>query len=113
MEGSKQGDSFISYLLLAANFAFIQKNGIEELARQETAKMELLDYLLQHFDEGRSKTFYCTSCQLLPLDSLKAALDEAEMEISENADIKEKSRLIRVAISRLADSLGIDLKLRK
>ncbi len=113
MVGSKQGDSFISYRPLAANYKFIQRYGIEEFARQEMVKLELLDYLLQHFDEGRSKTFYCTSCQLLPLDSLKAALVEAETEISENADIKEKSRLIRAAISRLADALSVDLKLRK
>jgi hypothetical protein len=112
MEGAKQGDSFISYRPLAANFTFIQKYSIEEFARREMAKMELLGYLLEHFDEGRSKTFYCTTCQLLPLDSLKAALAKAEMEISENADIKEKTRLIRAAISRLADELGIDLKLR-
>ena len=32
--------------------------------------------------------------------------DEFEIEISENADIKEKSRLIRAAISRLADALA-------
>ena len=113
MEGSKQGDSFISYRPLAANFTFIQKYSIEEFARLEMAKMELLSYLLEHFDEGRSKTFYCTGCQLLPLDSLKAALAEAEMTINESADIKEKSQLVRAAISRLADALSIDLKLRK
>jgi hypothetical protein len=77
------------------------------------AKMELLGYLLEHFDEGRSKTFYCTGCQLLPLDSLKAALTEAEMTINESADIKEKSQLVRAAISRLADALSVDLKLRR
>ena len=113
MEGSKQGDSFISYRPLAANFTFIQKYSIEEFARLEMAKMELLSYLLEHFDEGRSKTFYCTGCQLLPLDSLKAALAEAEMTINESADIKEKSQLVRAAISRLADALSVDLKLRK
>ncbi len=113
MEGSKQGDSFISYRPLVANFAFIQKNGIEEFARQEMAKMELLDYLLEHFYEGRSKTLYCTSCQLLPLDSLKVALDEVEIGIRKSADIKEKPRLVRAAFNRSADTLGIDLKLRK
>ena len=113
MDAAEQGDSFISYRPLADNYAFIQKNGIEEFIRRELAKMEILGYLLKYFDDGRSKAFYCTSCQLLPLDSLKAALAEAEMEISENADIKEKSRLLCAAISRLADAVGIDLKLRK
>ena len=113
MEAAKQGDSFISYRPLADNYAFIQKNGIEEFARRELAKMEILGYLLKHFDDGRSKAFYCTSCQLLPLDSLKSALAESEKEINENADTKGKARLIRAAISRLAGNLNIDLKLRK
>lgn len=113
IEGSKQGDSFISYQPLAANYAFIQKHGIEEFARLEMAKMEILTSLLENFDEGRSKNFYCTSCQLLPLNSLKAALAEAEMGIGKSADIKEKSRLVRAVFHGLADALSIDLKLRK
>ena len=113
MEAAEQGDSFISYRPLADNYAFIQKKGIEEFIRRELAKMEILDYLLKYFDDSRSKAFYCTSCQLLPLDSLKSALAESEKEINENTDIKEKSGQIRVAINRLADALHIDLKLRK
>jgi len=113
MEGAKQSDSFISYRPLPANFAFIQRHGIDEFARQEMAKMELLSYLLEHYDDGRSKSFYCIACQLIPLDSLKAALAEAEVEISESADIKEKSKLVRAAISRHANALGLDLRLRR
>ena len=113
MEAAEQGDSFISYRPLADNYAFIQKNGIEEFARRELAKMEILGYLLKHFDDGRSKAFYCTSCQLLPLDSLKSALAESEKKINENTDIKEKFGQIRAAINRLADALHVDLKLRK
>ena len=75
--------------------------------------MEFLGYLLKNYDDGRSKAFYCISCQLLPLDNLKATVAENEMKINQSANIKEKSRLIRAAISRLADTLGVDLKLRK
>jgi hypothetical protein len=113
MEAAKQSDSFISYRPLAANFAFIQRHGIDEFARREMAEMELLVYFLEHYDDGRSKAFYCTACQLIPLDSLKAALAKAEAEISESAGIKEKARLLRAAISRRADTLGVDLRLRK
>lgn len=113
MEAAERVDSFISYRPLADNYAFIQKNGIEEFTRRELAKMEILSYLLKRFDDGRSKAFYCTSCQLLPLDNLKSALAESEKKINENTSIKEKSGLIRSAINRQADALGVDLKLRK
>jgi len=113
MEAAKKVDSFISYRPLAANYDFIQRYGIEEFARRETAKLNFLSNLLERYDDGHSKSFYCTVCQLLPLDGLKAALVEVEAGISKNTDIKEKARLARAAFSRYADSLGVDLRLRK
>lgn len=113
IEGAKLGDSFISYQSLANNYALIQKNGIEEFVRQEIAKMEFLSYLLKRFDEGRSKALYCICCQLLPLDKLKTSVAEAKKEMNEDTDIREKARLIRAAVSRLASTLDVDLKLRR
>jgi len=106
-------DSFISYKPIVANFAFIQKNGIEEFARLEMEKQGFLKHLIDNYNDGRSKSFYCTSCQLLPLNKLKEALANAEARISKDTDIKEKARIVRAEISRLADRLNTDLKLRK
>ena len=113
LDSAKYRDSFISYRPVAANFAFIQKYGIEEFTRLETEKQKFLRHLIDNYDEGRSKSFYCTSCQLIPLDKLKEVLADAETKITEDTDIKEKAKLVRAAISNLADSLQIDLKLRK
>lgn len=113
LEEAKHRDSFISHRPLAANFFLIQRHGIEEFARRETAKMGLLARLLERFDDGRSKAFYCTSCQLLSLDRLKAAVAQAEREMKDTADIKERARSMRAAISRLAGSLDVDSRLRK
>jgi len=113
LDSAKYNDSFISYRPLAANYAFIQKNGIEEFIRLEMEKQRFLRHLIDNYDEGRSKSFYCTSCQLIPLDKLREALVDAETKIIEATDIKDKAKLGRAAISRIADSLQIDLKLRK
>jgi hypothetical protein len=113
LDSAKYNDSFISYRPLAANYAFIQKNGIEEFIRLETEKQKFLRHLIDNYDEGRSKSFYCTSCQLIPLDKLREALVDAETKIIEATNIKDKAKLVRAAISRIADSLQIDLKLRK
>lgn len=113
LDSAKYNDSFISYRPLAANYAFIQKNGIEEFIRLETEKQKFLRHLIDNYDEGRSKSFYCTSCQLIPLDKLREALVDAETKIIEATDIKGKAKIVRAAISRIADSLQIDLKLRK
>ncbi len=106
-------DSVISYKPIAANFAFIQKHGIEEFARLEFEKQKLLIYLLDNYNDGRSRRFYCTACQLLPLDRLMEAVAKAEAKIAKDADIKEKAGTMRAAISSLADELKIDLRLRK
>ena len=110
---AKEHDSFISYRPLPANYAFIQKHGIEEFVRLEMEKQEFLRNLIDYYNEGRSRSFYCTSCQLIPLDRLKEALADAQTRITGDTDIKEKARIVRAAISNLADTLQIDLKLRK
>ncbi len=106
-------DSFISYWPLRANFALIRQHGLAEFARRELAKQKFLRRLIDHYDEGRSKSFYCTACQLLPLDKLKEAVEDTEASILEGAGLKEKARLLRAVIGKLADSLEVDLKLRK
>ncbi|HEX73887.1 MAG TPA: DUF3795 domain-containing protein [Dehalococcoidia bacterium] len=113
LDSAKNKDSFISYKPLTANFALIQKNGIEEFAQLEIKKQAFLRHLIDNYDEGRSKSFYCTSCQLIPLDKLKEAMADAETEITEDISIKEKTKIVRAAISSLADTLQIDLKLRR
>ena len=113
LNSAKYHDSFISYKPIAANFAFIQKNGIEEFVRLEIEKQKFLRHLIDNYNEGRSKSFYCTSCQLIPLDKLREALEEAERKMTKDIDIKEKAKLVRAAINNLADALQIDLKLRK
>ena len=112
-DSAKYQDSFISYRPLADNFAFIQKNGIEGFARLEVEKQKFLRYLIDNYDEGRSKSFYCTSCQLIPLDKLREALADAEIKMNEDTGIKEKAKLAREAIGSMAGTLQIDLRLRK
>jgi hypothetical protein len=113
LDSIKSKDSFISHHPIEANLLFIREHGIKEFARRELEKQEFLRQLLTNYDEGRSKSFYCTSCQLMPLDKLKQALEEVEAEITKDALLKERAKIIRVAISNMAESLGIDLRLRK
>ena len=113
LDAAKYQDSFISYRPVPDNFAFIQENGIEEFVRLEMEKQKFLRHLIDNYDEGRSKSFYCTSCQLIPLGRLKEVLADAKTKITADTSIKEKAKIVRAAISTLADALQIDLKLRK
>jgi hypothetical protein len=113
LDSAKQKDSFLSHRPIEANLSFIREHGVEEFARLETEKQEFLRHLLANYDEGRSKSFYCTSCQLMPLDKLREALKDVETELTQGADVKEKAKTLRALISRTAEGLGINLTLRK
>ena len=113
LDSAKYCDSFISYRPLAANFTFIQKNGIEEFVRLETEKERFLKKLIDNYDDGRSKSFYCIACQLIPLDKLRKVVENVELKMTEDTTSKEKTKLTRAAINNVANNLQIDLKLRK
>ncbi len=49
----------------------------------------------------------------MPVDKLREALEALEMKMAEDTGIKEKGKIVRAAISNMADTLQIDLKLRK
>ena len=112
LDPAKPRDSFISYQPVPANLAFIRERGIEAFAAQEIRKQDLLRHLLDNFNDSRSKGFYCTAVQVLPFDRLNVAVADIEATISQSTDIKEKARLMREAIAKLATSLSIDIKLR-
>ncbi len=113
LEAAKEHDSFISYRPLAGNLIFIRGKGIGEFVRLEKEKIAFLKELLKQYDDGRSKSFLCLSCQLLPIDSLKNIVNAASNVISQENDAKNRARVLKEAISELAETLGVSLKLRR
>ena len=113
LDSAKHRDSFISYQSVPSNLDFMQKNSVEEFAKLELEKQKLLLYLLDNFDDGRSKSFYCTGCQILPMDRLKDTVINLEKDIPKNTGIKEKAKLVKAAINKLAETMQIDLILRR
>ena len=110
---SHSRDSFISYQPLSASFESIQKNGLEAYVGVEMEKQTPLKHLLNSYNDGRSKGFYCLVCQLLPLDGLKEVLADVAATVAGINDIQDRARIARDKISGLADELKIILKLRK
>jgi len=73
--------------------------------------------MLEDFNEGRSKSFYCIATALLPIKDLEHALEESE-EIIKNKtinlkDLKTKSKILKEKINEIANKKKIELKLRK
>lgn len=113
MEAAESHDSFISYKSVLGNNIYIRTHGIEKFIVLEAEKQKVLLFLLDNYDDGRSKLFFCTACQLIPLPKLKEALETIKSKIPAGADKKKKAKVTRAMLNKTADSLKIELKLRK
>ncbi len=112
VEAAKRGDTVLSYQTLPINLEFIHKRGLKAMVKRQQDKVDFLRLLIKEYNDGRSKGFYCLAVQLLPLDSLKASLAEAQKQVTPGMTDKDKAKLLRDGFGRLAEEKGVELKLR-
>lgn len=68
--------------------------------------------MLQFFNEGRSKRYYCIAATVFEIEKLQQLLNQAK-EKSVGLDLKEKSKLFHSLLDSVAQKKGYLLKLRK
>lgn len=91
--------------------------GLERFIKQQNYRIDFLRNVLDRYDEGRSKSFFCLAATLLSIESLTGALIKADQEIkaksiSEN-DLKRKAQIIKSILNELAVEEDEELRLRK
>ena len=73
--------------------------------------------MLNDYDDGRSKSYYCIAATLLPIADLEKALDKAKQKIKSDKirtdDIKTTSQILKGFLNDVATTKRIELKLRK
>lgn len=110
-------DSFISHRVSLTNLKTIREGGIESFHHQQKKRIEILENLLENYNEGRSKSYYCIATALLPISDLEAALNASEQKIKNDKidpkDKKAKANILKSHINDIANEKGIELKLRK
>lgn len=111
-EFSKNRDSFVCYQRLEDNVRFIQSHGVEEFDKVQRIREKLLIGMLQEFNEGHSKSYYCIASTVLEITELENALKEARKQ-SENLEIKEKAKIMHQILNSIAETKNYYLKLRK
>jgi len=67
---------------------------------------------LTNYDDGRTKSFFCQTCALLPIDKLQKIHNETK-SMAANTELKERNKHIKDSITKTADSLNINLKPNK
>lgn len=110
-------DSFISHKVSLLNLEIIKEKGIEQFLTQQKRRIDLLELMLEEFNEGRSKSFFCIATALLPVDDLEKGLKESKRQIKaeeiDAKDLKAKSKVLRDNFTKLANSKSIELKLKR
>ena len=111
------GDSFISHMACLSNLKYIKTIGVENFVEIQKKRIELLEIMLEQYNEGRSKSFFCIATALLSIDDLENALKTSEQKVkADNVsvnDLKSKSKILKGILNELANKNGIELKLRK
>jgi len=108
-EGENSYDSFITHRKTVFNLNFIKENGIEKFIERQKKRIKLLETMLNDYDEGRSKSFYCIATALLSIESLEKSLNNVEK--SDNIKIRAKN--LKKILNEMASRKGVELKLRK
>jgi hypothetical protein len=110
-DSEKKGyDSFVTHKKIFTNLDFIKSNRIDCFIDQQKIRMNILTDFLDNYDDGRSKSFFCISCALLPLDILQETHRFINI-LSDSSDTKEKNKRLKDKLNLIADSLKTDLKL--
>jgi len=116
-DGEGVYDSFLTYKKVMPNLDFIKEHGIEEFIEQQKKRIELLEVMLKHFDEGWSESFYCIATTLLSITDLEGSLKRTKQKIKTDRigsdDIITKSKILKGFLNDFAANGGIELKIRK
>ena len=106
--------SYPPYRKIIANLNFIREHGIRKFIDDQMKRVDLLRYMIENFDDGRSRSFYCRVAALLGVESVERSLGEATGRInSENvksSDIKSKAKILKVLLNEVAFKEGMELK---
>jgi len=111
-ESPSEKDSFITYRNVLRDLHRAKEIGIERYQQELNEKISLLETLLEHYNDGKRKGFYCTAVNLLEPSDLS---DLKEYIISIENNTVEGSDKIGQIVSYLlgkAKSRDIDLTLR-
>ena len=106
-------DSFMSYRNVLSDFDKAKSGGAEKYTTELTEKIDILDFLINTYNDGRRKAFYCNAVNLLPLADLREIMDIIKERIAGyDIPLKEKIEEIVRLMEERAASHNIQLKLR-
>jgi len=106
-------DSFITHRNYLLNLEKAKQIGIEAYMAELNEKVRILEELLNNYNDGRRKSFYCTAVNLMDLDDVKIVMDQIGNEVDPEMDAKTKALTAARLFSEMAEKRSVPIKLRK
>jgi hypothetical protein len=97
--------------MVFTNLDAIRFVGLDAFLDVQRIRMEMLTDFLARFDDGRSKSFYCLVCTLLPIDQLMECR-EFMKAVDQSGEVKLKCKILKDRLQQVASDLNIELKLQ-
>lgn len=115
-EGADEYDSFLTHRKMISNLRFIKTFGIKKFLNEQEKRQRLLKQMLEQFNEGRSRSLYCVAATLIPIESVKNALNHAKKNVKERGvkdyDLRGKAKILKKILNEIASKETINLNLR-
>ncbi len=111
----KPSSSYPPYRKVLSNLRFIEEKGLEKFVALQAKRIGLLETMIERFDDGRSKSFFCRAAALLDPGALEASLHKVQprTQTGRTGGISEKANALREILAEAARADGIELKVRK
>ena len=106
-------DSFISHRHMAHDLARLQQIGLDAYRAELEEKIKILHTLLDGYNDGRRKTFYCTAVALLDLDAIRDVMDGLAQQENDEMAAKQKAACAVRLFEQVANQRKNVLKLCK
>jgi hypothetical protein len=110
-------DSVVTHRKIRPNMDFIKERGLEEFLEQQARRIKLLEKMLDRYNDGRSKGFYCLASALLSIPALETSLSGAEHKVKADKvkakDVKTKAKILRGFLDGFAAKEKVELRLRR
>jgi len=99
----EESPSYPSYKAVMTNLRFVKEHGLDAFAARQKRRIELLERMIDGFDDGRSRSFFCRAACLRDAASLENALNEAFRKIKadhiKQGDKKARAKTLREILS--------------
>jgi len=107
-------DSFVTYKNVNADLEKAKKYGLNNYKKELNEKVNILEFFLANYDDGKHKNFYCLAVNLLELKSLQEIKKQMK-EYSQNIVLNKKELILKLVLllNEEAEKENIKLELRK